>query len=184
MVLSRGALDNHPDLELPYPDELLPEPASAIRLARECNIPTILPAAFYHLSRLSIDDDWSKIQRCSEAVKTGCAAEWSLLTAEDLRCLLQGQAKLRRAPREILHFRYHREEWSEVCSSANRWELLREIEETCIKSPDVLRVTRDYIEKKNYGDGICHLCSSRIRHDLATFRHALWTLLSDFFSLQ
>jgi hypothetical protein len=143
-----------------------------------------LPAAFYHLSRLSIDDDWSKIERRGEAVKTGCAAEWSLLTADDFRCLLNVQAKLRQAPQDILHFGYHKQEWPEVCSSANRWELLKEIEQACIKSSDVLRVTRDYIEEKNYGDGICYLCSSCIRHDLANFRHALWTLLSDFFSLQ
>ena len=40
-------------------DDCLPEPAAAIRLARECDVPNILPAAFYHLSRLSIADNWS-----------------------------------------------------------------------------------------------------------------------------
>ena len=184
VVLSKGALDNRPDLEAPYPNRLLPEPASAIRLARERSIPSILPAAFYHLSRLSIEDDWSKLQHRSEAVKTGCAADWGLLTADDLRCLLKGRARMRRASREILHFGFHRQEWSEECSSAKRWRLLGEIEEVCIKSPDVLRATKDYIEKEDYGDGICHLCSSRIRYDLGSFRYTLWTLLSDFFSVR
>jgi hypothetical protein len=179
-----GTLDNQPPLEPPPLGELLPEPASAIRLARECNIPTILPAAFYHLSRLSIDDNnWGKIQQPSEAVKTGLAAEWSLLTADDLRCLLRGKAKLKRAPGELLRLRYHEEEWTEVCSAERSWELLKEIEETCIKSLDVLDVCRGYIERTDYGDGICYLCRSNLRQDLAAFRHALWTELSDFFSL-
>jgi hypothetical protein len=182
--LANGALDSQPDLEPPYPDELFPEPASAIRLARERNIPTILPAAFYHLSRLSIENDWGRADMQSEGVKNGCAAEWSLLTADDLRCLLTGQAKLSRAPREILNFRHDGEECPEVCFAEKRQELLMEIQEACIKSQDVLRVTRHYIEKKSYKDGICHLCTSRIRHDLATFRCMLLTLLPDFFSSQ
>ena len=182
ILLSSGALDSHPDPESPDCEVLFPEPASAIRLARECNIPTILPAAFYHLSRLSIDDDWGEVQGRSEAVKTGCAAEWSLLTADDLRCLLKGQAKLKQAPQEILHFGVHRQEWHEVCSPEKRRKLLGEIEEMCVKSPDVLRITRNYIEKQYEVNGICHLCSSHIRRDLATFREALWTLLSDLFS--
>jgi len=34
-------------------DDVLPEPASVIRLARDCDIPSVLPRAAYHLSRLS-----------------------------------------------------------------------------------------------------------------------------------
>jgi len=182
ILLSSGALDSHPDPESPDRGALFPEPASAIRLARECNIPTILPAAFYHLSRLSIDDDWGEVQGRREAVKTGCAVEWSLLTADDLRCLLNGQAKLKQAPQDILHFGVHSQEWPEVCSPEKRQKLLGEIEEMCIKSPDVLRITQNYIEKQHDVSGICHLCSSHIRRDLATFHEALWTLLSDLFS--
>jgi len=182
MVLSSGALDSHPHLESPDPEVPFPEPASAIRLARECNIPIILPAAFYHLSRLSILNEWGELQGRSEAVKTGFVAEWGLLTADDLRCLLEGQAKLRQAPRKILHFGLHREEWHEVCSPEKRQKLLREITGVCIQSRDVLRITRNYMGKWNDGNGICRLCSSHIRRDLATFREALWTLLSNFFS--
>lgn len=40
-----------------YVDDHFPEPTSAIRLARVCDIPDILPAAFDHLSRLSIHND-------------------------------------------------------------------------------------------------------------------------------
>lgn len=181
--LSRGDLDNQLDLEPSYSGDRLPEPASAIRLARERNIPTILPAAFYHLSRLSIDDDWAETFRCDQLLAAGRTAEWNLLTADDLRCLLKGRAKLRQAPREILRFSYRTDGCSEACFSAKRWDLLKEIEETCVQSPDMLRVAREYIERKTYGDGICYLCSSLIRRDLATFRHILWDMLTDFFCI-
>lgn len=52
-------------------DNALPEPASAIRLARDCNIPSILPAAFYHLSRLSIGDDWNIARGLSKSEVLG-----------------------------------------------------------------------------------------------------------------
>jgi len=184
VVLLKDAFDDQPDLEAPYLNRPLPEPASAIRLAREQNIPSILPAAFYHLSRLSIEDDWSEFQQRGEADKAKFGADWGLLTADDLRCLLKGRATMRQASQELLHFGSHRPEWSVECSSTKRWRLLGEIEETCIKSPDVLRASKDYIEKEDYGDGICHLCRSSIRYDIGTFRCTLWTLLSDFFSLR
>ncbi|KAG2074155.1 hypothetical protein BDR04DRAFT_1093328 [Suillus decipiens] len=34
--------------------DTLPDPTSAIQLARQCQVPTLLPAAFYHLSRFSV----------------------------------------------------------------------------------------------------------------------------------
>ena len=182
ILLLSGALDSHPDPKSLDCEVLFPEPASAIRLAWECNIPTILPTAFYHLSQLLIDDDWGEVQGHSEAVMTSCAVEWSLLTANDLHCLLKGQAKLKQASQEILYFGVHRQEWHEVCSPEKQWKLLGEIEEMCIKSPDMLCITQNYIEKQYEVNGICHLCSSHIRCDLVTFREALWTLLSDLFS--
>lgn len=86
-------------------DNAFPEPASAIRLARECDIPSILPAAFYHLSRLTIDDDWDTARRKHDPTThpwvvyspaTHRTVRWPLLTAEDLRCMLAGKAAIRK----------------------------------------------------------------------------------------
>lgn len=83
-----------------YPDDQLPEPASAIRLARECNIPSILPAAFYHLSRLSPGNDWDKAH-ASRGDVSGVpqaqyqlglrTAKWCLLDTDDFMCLLRAK---------------------------------------------------------------------------------------------
>lgn len=97
--------DQEDALEHPGPffalDDILPEPATAIRLARDCNIPSILPAAFYHLSRLSISDDYYIVRGLNKsevlfpiAYPRFRSARWSLLTGDELRCLLTGQAAL------------------------------------------------------------------------------------------
>ncbi|KAG2070568.1 hypothetical protein BDR04DRAFT_1018505 [Suillus decipiens] len=79
-------------------DDYLPEPPSAIWLARKCNIPSILPATFYHLSCLSIEDSWhnphiSSINLEPEVTHWhcfygNCTADWTILSAQDYICLL------------------------------------------------------------------------------------------------
>jgi hypothetical protein len=179
----------------PYIDDCLPEPASAIRLARECDIPSILPAAFYHLSRLSIYDDWSDARQCLEIQSSRYegldigrrTAEWSLLAPGDFICLLKGQARLRVAAAEMLHFGldgYDLDHSSDDCSPLKRSKMLQEIEEACRYSRDILHTTHGYMERKDFGDSVCHGCCSRIKDDLSTFRRHLWIKLSDLFSLQ
>lgn len=88
-------------------DDALPEPASAIRLARECNIPSILPAAFYHLSRLSIEDDWDRVRKTPGDLTEYSqlrgpeqrTAHWSLLDGDDMRRVLRGKANIRKYAR-------------------------------------------------------------------------------------
>ncbi|KAG2363388.1 hypothetical protein BDR07DRAFT_1211299, partial [Suillus spraguei] len=75
-----------------FSEDPLPDPASAIQLAHECQVPTILPAAFYHLSQLSIRCQLNKSSsRCRPWRRT---ANWGLLTAGDLQCLLLGRESL------------------------------------------------------------------------------------------
>ncbi|TDL27772.1 hypothetical protein BD410DRAFT_893958 [Rickenella mellea] len=74
-----------------YLDEVFPEPGGAVRLARECNIPEILPAAFYSLSRISEEDDWNRYHRsmgvsdCDlDALNDGKrTAHWHMLSIKD-----------------------------------------------------------------------------------------------------
>jgi hypothetical protein len=174
-------------------DDHLPEPASAIRLGRECDISSILPAAFYHLSRLSIDNDreQARLRHASDPqyeLNSGLrTAEWRLLTNEDFVSLLKGQTRLCTAADEMLSFaeyQYQLEEhWSSTCSPSKVLDLLQEIQNDCRHSSDILRTTRCYIEKGSYGKDICQLCSAFVRQELAAFRKGLWDKLPDFFSL-
>jgi hypothetical protein len=185
--------NGEPDFQRLYLDDNLPEPASAIRLARECDIPAVLPAAFYHLSRLSIYDDWCETRQFLGTDPMHCegldsgrrTAEWGLLTAEDFVCLLKGQAKLSVAAGEMLHFGHSgREEHEHDCPQSKQFEIFQKIRETCHHSTDILRATRVLMEGVGIGEEMCLLCHSYIRQELASFRQRLWMKLPDFFGLQ
>lgn len=80
-------------------DRSLAEPASAIRLAQECNIPSILPAAYYQLSRLTVEHDTASVEKDPESfvITHGIeqrTARWSLLEKEDLMRVFRGKVKL------------------------------------------------------------------------------------------
>ncbi|KAJ6490351.1 hypothetical protein C8R47DRAFT_1014560 [Mycena vitilis] len=73
-----------------YLDERLPEPAAAIRLAMDCNVPRIMPAALYHLSRLRTDDDWLQYHEDRPTlIQVNRTARWDLLEAADYKLLLK-----------------------------------------------------------------------------------------------
>ncbi|KAH8105395.1 hypothetical protein BXZ70DRAFT_920734 [Cristinia sonorae] len=92
-------------------DILFQDPAAAIRLARDCRIPEILPIAFYHLSRVSRETDWfsrsgahSSISSLTNSPTSSCSSlhsslpafpsfstKWNLLTQEDHETLLRGK---------------------------------------------------------------------------------------------
>ncbi|TFK50276.1 hypothetical protein OE88DRAFT_1596257, partial [Heliocybe sulcata] len=81
----RDSLDSH-----------LPEPVAAITLGRECAIPSILPAAFYHLSRLSMK--WGpdgcvadQYQQSSMRFIGKRTAKWKSLSSQDYYTLLVGE---------------------------------------------------------------------------------------------
>ncbi|TDL15799.1 hypothetical protein BD410DRAFT_777707 [Rickenella mellea] len=69
------------------------EPAAAISLARQFDIPDILPAAFLQLSRTDPSIHWDD----PDVPKATPRARWNLLSQEDLMCLLRGNQALRHA---------------------------------------------------------------------------------------
>ncbi|TFK48999.1 hypothetical protein OE88DRAFT_451274 [Heliocybe sulcata] len=82
-------------------DDLVPEPASAIRFARDFDVPSILPAAFYDLLLIDPKNDWDTCRRRGPAqepsspLKDGDrTARWDLLSALDFRALMAGREKL------------------------------------------------------------------------------------------
>ena len=75
-------------------DDCVPEPASAIRFARDFDVPSILPFAFYTLATIDSDADWDaerqKEPEAQQYPKTYCA-RWALLQPDDYRRLLRGR---------------------------------------------------------------------------------------------
>jgi hypothetical protein len=168
-----------------FPEDPLPDPASAIQLARECQVPTILPAAFYHLSRLSIRCQPDKpSSRCKPWRRT---ANWGLLTARDLRCLLLGREGLLQVTDSMLttgagdvdsqmHWVVDR------CRGSEQMEVMNKIREECQSTPDILATLRGHAATEELLT--CQICRRRIRDRLKQVRHALWTKLPALFKLE
>ena len=88
--------NGHGQTEIMFHDDVFPEPVSTIRLGRLYNIPAILPAALYHLSRIDSSSDYNKMhteptrsdmdsqQRLSAGLRS---ARWALLTPKDHQVL-------------------------------------------------------------------------------------------------
>lgn len=80
-----------------------PEPCSAIRLARKCDVPGILPAAFYALSCINLYNkeldpgEFTTITTEPFAWRwtMDAKARWSLLLSTDMLNLMKGKDKIR-----------------------------------------------------------------------------------------
>ncbi|KAG0707705.1 hypothetical protein DFH29DRAFT_895021 [Suillus ampliporus] len=102
-ALSASIISVEHDAASQFVDNRMLEPVSAIRLAREGNIPEILPAAFYMLSTISPFMDFDALRTPSPptiADSEGNAlawlpgertARWGLLTPADWLCLMRGK---------------------------------------------------------------------------------------------
>lgn len=83
-----------------YAEDEFPEAASAIRLAQQVDLTNILPAAFYHLSRIPVSHYWDKKRQPAPPrssrhfAPSSRSAMWYLLSASDLLRLLQGREKI------------------------------------------------------------------------------------------
>lgn len=71
-----------------------PEPASAIAFARRFDIPSILPAAFYDLFGLALENNWESRDEGGDEM-IGRPVKWDHLSAKDFFVLMRGRERLR-----------------------------------------------------------------------------------------
>lgn len=164
-------------------DDCLPEPASAIRLGRECNIPSILPAAFYHLSRLSVFNDKQVKSPDATAELTKRSADWHSLDVTDLICLLKGRFMLSVALNAFLRpWRPdNADHFSEICTTLRQHQLWADIKLQCSHSSDILLTLRR-LGMQTY-DEVCYACCRSIQMHLHQLRREIWARLPEFFVL-
>lgn len=79
-----------------FAEDKFPEPASAIRLARDFDIPSILPAAYLKLLFADPTLDWDVIREKKETPygRLLRSARWRLLDQTDMLRLAQGRTRL------------------------------------------------------------------------------------------
>ncbi|KAK2464433.1 hypothetical protein APHAL10511_003581 [Amanita phalloides] len=177
-----------------YFDDYLPEPASAIRLGFECRIPSILPAAFYHLSRLTISQDRRALNSSDPETLSGHelslrTADWRLLVASDFISLLKGQRRLSQAVEEMVFDEPRlcsltKEHAIQGCSIDDQWELWKEIRIMWKNSRDVLHLLNEYAHKVQSWKNICYACRVDIQYALKHMRQEIWSKLAEYFDLK
>lgn len=166
------------------PDFNLPEPASAIAIARKFDIPAILPAAFYDLSTISPLSDWEARYDCGVGDENEIgerSARWGWLNRADLLRVFRGKESLAKAAREFSE--------SEVILYQCNVGLLcleaRQALQTKINDHDGLQDVLRHLEslKNRLDDTICLQCRELLPKVIQYEREDIWDSLKDVFGL-
>ncbi|KAI0828965.1 hypothetical protein BC628DRAFT_1417344 [Trametes gibbosa] len=174
-----------------YLDDRLPEPASAIRIASDHAIPSILPAAFYQLALLSTDADWDAYRASPGAgrhLRFGArTARWPLLDKRDLMRLVHGQkllaAHTRAVGTDIFGPRCQRGVKGCTKARTDCWKYFQENAPNSMDDP--LDILYDCVRLDTlFTDLPCAACTAEIIAMAEKKRRELWRSLPAFFNLQ
>ncbi|KAJ6561224.1 hypothetical protein DFH09DRAFT_1481764 [Mycena vulgaris] len=177
-----------------YLDDHFPEPASIIRLAREFDIPELLPAAFYALSLISPTASYDTFHSPAGRVHPEYAAKlavltrsarWPLLASEDLLCLAKGRDQLRSpiALTKIFEKRVSQRGCSLGCTVL--LVALRRLAEDTHDLLGALTYLRLYISKPECAPKmkICPSCVEATCKTVAVLRMRIWGSLPEWFGV-
>ncbi|TFY54801.1 hypothetical protein EVG20_g9559 [Dentipellis fragilis] len=170
-------------------EDNFPEPGSAIEVARQCNIPSILPAAFYHLSRISIDYDWDNVREAfadppDDWYSGTRSARWSRIAREDFVCLLQGRVQLSRYLDEELSPPYPSDHGRGACTSGHWNTFWYQLSEECKRDQDVLGTLNLQAKTTVAVEGLCFSCQHRVSDEIEKYRDEIWRQIPAFFQLE
>lgn len=183
-----------------FGDDMIPEPCSAIRLGRTFPLPDILPAAFYHLSRLPPIFEKKSDLYLEHVIKGKRTADWQLLLVDDYQTLLGGKSEIRAWVKGIATY-MGESRWKSISHASRddceghswwtqrmKWLLLEQLAE---EEVDPLRLfselSRRFSEERWSGKAIfklCGACFSELEVLLREYRQELWWTLPQFFDLE
>lgn len=178
-------------------DSLTPEPCEAIRLARKCGLYSILPAAFYHLSRIrgTADRHFSQVMQddreTSRVVVEGeRTAEFSLLSVEDFRCLIIGRDAIFEVFKEYLDEATEKAMHGH-CAASDPSECIRnlykfgdQLEVEMLRNRDPLFLMKDGGTCFIWPLQTCEPCRGMFLATLEASREAFWRKLPALFLLK
>ncbi|KAJ7636135.1 hypothetical protein DFH06DRAFT_1100234 [Mycena polygramma] len=166
-----------------YLDDRFPEPASIIRLAREFNIPELLPAAFYALSLISPSAAYDTYHtpatralphHAAKLARLARSARWGLLMPPDLLCLAKGRDFLR--SRKALTQILEKPTRSAACRAGCDTLLaaLRDLAEETHDILGALTYLRLYITDPVNPPKLCAVCAKGLCDEIAALRLRIW----------
>lgn len=183
-------------------DDRLPEPAAAIRLGHDCDVPAILPAAYYALVGRSVKVDWNNFRAEHDAVfgPSIRTVRWHLLDAADMRRLQRGREVLATSVDCI------------VASYSSIADLkTAAIHQSCVKPSECHKqlgimmknwrntIFHDLLRKAVHPDplglgeqlydsrpswGICYECADQLQGDMSFRQSCMWASLPEAFGLE
>ncbi|PSR75832.1 hypothetical protein PHLCEN_2v8864 [Hermanssonia centrifuga] len=188
----------------PTIDSMFPEPASAIRLAMEFNIPSILPAAYYMLVQTDPSETWTIATQNS-------AARWQLLDNTDFVHYIRGRHELATSLTSISESIYgFSDSWStdgrEFCHTGRCDDILakksvdldRGSQENAIL-PDPLKLLyqaqqkleesiereRDWSDYQDddYAPELCYTCNMAVQSNISREMRKIWGRLPQTFGV-
>ncbi|KAI5117804.1 hypothetical protein M0805_004564 [Coniferiporia weirii] len=157
----------------------LPEPASALAIARLYDVKRILPAVYYDLSRLSVLDDWDDEKAKEAAIMQNTdgntslyvtrAVRWRLLSGEEFRILQRGKCAMRYYLAQL------------ASKTPNAYDLFDEAKD-CDSGKEGCEIAVS-VEKLGIGThhDPCEECTCGIIKFLKEARENIWSLLNTFF---
>jgi hypothetical protein len=188
--LSASSVPQH-DVASKFIDNRMLEPASAIRLAREANVPEILPAAFYMLSTISPFMDFDALRNSNPpslltdsegnvlAWQPGeRTARWGLLSPTDMMCLMRGKHYL-------VEFVHKIEQEGARCPCDSNLCVQQVYRRKLLKGPtqDPLRVLNEISIATTPSQYPCHDGMHRLASRSREARSRLWENLCYYFGL-
>jgi hypothetical protein len=175
----------------PYLDDLLPEPASIVRLSRIHNIPSILPVALFELSRIDREANYIKLhtqphRQSIQSVNMLSAgvrsALWQTLSNEDHMCIHRGQDAMQRL---LLQFF---EKASGLCllltCIQGRMQLRTQVWAESIKRRDVLSALQSFRDGHwMVAHGVCSQCTLHVMEAITRMRLVIFHNLGNLFGV-
>jgi hypothetical protein len=180
-------------------NDISPDPAPAIRLGHDCNLPQLLPIAYYHLSRLYTDADSDKVDPdWQPSVLVGsfwttrprrdCLSRRSLLSNYDREIVALGRERMTRWMAKQAWQVFH--QWtcqSGECHNLGVYTFWCELQMDIMTRMDILSTLRDTMNRVHdvhSNDGyVCSPCRGLIEYRLGDVREKFFTILPLFFGM-
>lgn len=188
----------------PWLFDLMPDPASAIWLGTTCDVPQILPAAFYHLCRIKAKNDFDMLFAMPnfQDVPFVCCelyARWELLSTRDLRVCLVAREFFNTQVQMSKHSNiFHPKVYDDVyvldkIHSKRSYERCRDIcqeihhsfSSKYLSDNDILGRLRSYTNPRLLGEewGLCDDCADHVAKQVKRMRQEIWDMLPRLFGI-
>ena len=167
------------------PELQFPEPASAIRLAVDCNMPSILPATYYRLAISDVGRTWGSGEG---PTRTQLSARWDLLERDEWKRWAVGKSELFRRCRffEVYVPRAPQCEVKDECRNARHdaYEAAsRRRNMGSALRPDLLWTIFECLEDDIESTEICWYCQNALKQRLRDLLERTWNDLPEIFGL-